>query len=102
MSPGAARSVRILRRGEVVSLGNVPPDRTLLELLRDDLHCTAVKEGCASGDCGACTVAVGERGADGRLRVRAVNSCIRLAHSVDGQAVWTAEDIAEPSPGQGA
>ena len=33
------------------TLANVPPDRTLLNVLRDDLHCTAVKEGCASGDC---------------------------------------------------
>ena len=86
--------LRIVRRGRVVALGNVAPDRTLLELLREDLHCTAVKEGCASGDCGACTVALAEPGDDGRLRWRAINSCIRLAHSVDGLAVFTAEDIA--------
>ena len=76
------------------TLANVPPDRTLLNVLRDDLHCTAVKEGCASGDCGACTVALAERGDDGRLHWRAINSCIRLAHSVQGMAVFTAADIA--------
>ena len=76
------------------TLANVPPDRTLLNVLRDDLHCTAVKEGCASGDCGACTVALAERGSDGQLSYRAINSCIRLAHSVQGMAVFTAEDIA--------
>ncbi|MDO5625335.1 MAG: xanthine dehydrogenase small subunit [Pseudomonadota bacterium] len=85
--------IRLLRRGRVVTVGNVAPDRTLLALLREDLHCTAVKEGCASGDCGACTVALAEA-VDGRVHWRAINSCIRLAHSADGMAVFTAEDIA--------
>ena len=86
--------LRLVRRGEIVVLAHVAPDRTLLELLRETLCRTSVKEGCASGDCGACTVAVGEIGPDGALRTQAVNSCIRLAHSVDGMAVWTAEDLA--------
>ncbi len=98
--------LRLVRRGQTVTLGNVAPDRTLLELLREDLRCTAAKEGCASGDCGACTVAVAERGEGGRLAWRAINSCIRLAHSVDGMALWTAEDIAgadgTPHPAQRA
>ena len=76
------------------ALPDVAPDRTLLEVLREDLGCTAVKEGCASGDCGACTVAVAEAEEGGRLHWRAINSCIRLAHSVEGMAVFTAEDIA--------
>ena len=76
------------------ALPDVAPDRTLLDVLREDLRCTAVKEGCASGDCGACTVAVAEAEEGGRLHWRAVNSCIRLAHSVEGMAVFTAEDIA--------
>ena len=84
--------IRFLRRGEIVSLSNVPPDRTLLEVLREDLRLTGTKEGCGEGDCGACTVVLGE--ADGnKLSYRAINSCIRLAHSVDGLAVWTAEDL---------
>lgn len=76
------------------ALPDVAPDRTLLDVLREDLRCTAVKEGCASGDCGACTVAVAEAEQGGRLHWRAINSCIRLAHSVEGMAVFTAEDIA--------
>ena len=87
------KTIRFLRRGEPVALGNVPPDRTLLEVLREDLACTGTKEGCGEGDCGACTVVVGEPDGDG-LRYRAVNSCIKLAHSVDGLAVWTVEDLA--------
>ncbi|MBI2772621.1 MAG: xanthine dehydrogenase small subunit [Burkholderiales bacterium] len=94
------RTIRFLRRGETVSLGNVPPERTLLEVLREDLGASGTKEGCGEGDCGACTVVVAEltpasRGeAEGRLQYRAINSCIRLAHSVDGMALWTVEDIA--------
>jgi xanthine dehydrogenase small subunit len=89
-----AKTIRLVRRGELVSVGNVPPERTLLELLREDLACTGTKEGCGEGDCGACTVVLGEA-VDGRLRYRAINSCIRLAHSVDGLALWTVEDLAE-------
>lgn len=84
--------LQFVHRGEIVRLGDIPPSRTLLEVLREDLQCTAVKEGCGEGDCGACTVVLGEA-ENGKLRYRAINSCIRLAHSVQGQAVWTADDL---------
>ena len=87
------KTIQFIRGGEVVALANVPPSRTLLEVLREDLGCTGTKEGCGEGDCGACTVVVGEA-EGGRLSYRAVNSCIKLAHSVDGQALWTVEDLA--------
>ncbi|WP_338820356.1 xanthine dehydrogenase small subunit [Acidovorax temperans] len=89
------RPLQFLRRGQPVALGNVPPDRTLLEVLREDLGCTGTKEGCGEGDCGACTVVLGEADGHGKVRYSAVNSCIRLAHSIDGMALWTAEDLAE-------
>ena len=84
--------LRFLRRGQVVTLDGVQTQRTLLDLLREDLHCTGTKEGCGEGDCGACTVVVGEE-KDGKLELRAINSCIRLAHSIDGMALWTVEDL---------
>ncbi|MDB5900841.1 MAG: xdhA [Ramlibacter sp.] len=87
------RTIRFFRRGELVSLDNVPPERTLLEVLREDLACTGTKEGCGEGDCGACTVVLAEAH-DGALKYRAINSCIRLAHSIDGMALWTVEDLA--------
>ncbi len=90
------QTLRFLRRDQVVSVRDVPPERTLLEVLREDLHLSATKEGCGEGDCGACTVVLGEA-VNGRLTYKAINSCIRLAHSVDGMAVYTAEDIVSPS-----
>jgi xanthine dehydrogenase small subunit len=89
--------LQFVRRGQTVTLRDVPPERTLLEVLREDLGCTGTKEGCAEGDCGACTVVVAEPVAAGdgqALRYSAVNSCIRLAHSVQGLALWTVEDLA--------
>ena len=91
----SVKTIRFLRRGEVVNLGNVPPDRTLLDLLREDLGLSGTKEGCGEGDCGACTVVLGQV-EGGALRFRAINSCIRLAHSIDGMALWTVEDLAAP------
>ena len=87
------QTIRFIRRGQSVALDNVAPSRTLLELLREDLACTGTKEGCGEGDCGACTVVLGELEGDG-LRYRAVNSCIKLAHSVNGMALWAVEDLA--------
>jgi len=93
-----SKTIRLVRRGELVSLTNVPPERTLLEVLREDLQCTGTKEGCGEGDCGACTVVLAEP-EGGALRYRAINSCIRLAHSVDGMALWTVEDLAAADGG---
>ncbi|MDP2417438.1 MAG: 2Fe-2S iron-sulfur cluster-binding protein, partial [Hydrogenophaga sp.] len=90
------RPLTFVRRGQSVTLRNVPPERTLLEVLREDLCLSATKEGCGEGDCGACTVVLGEAVGE-RLTYKAVNSCIRLAHSVHGMAVFTADDLAAPN-----
>jgi xanthine dehydrogenase small subunit len=90
-----SKTLSFLHRGQALRLGNVPPDRTLLEVLRDDLGLTATKEGCGEGDCGACTVVLTEL-VDGVPVHKAINSCIRLAHSVQGMAVTTAADMASP------
>jgi xanthine dehydrogenase small subunit len=88
----AESPLQFVRRGTVVSLSNVSPTRTLLQLLREDLGLNGTKEGCNEGDCGACTVVLAEKDGKG-LRYRAVNSCIRMARSIHGQALWTVEDL---------
>ena len=92
MTQLTTRPIRFIRRGQTQVLHGVPPDRTLLEVLREDLGATGTKEGCGEGDCGACTVVLGEA-REGRVHYQAINSCIRLAHSIDGMAVWTVEDL---------
>jgi xanthine dehydrogenase small subunit len=90
-------SIRFLLNGRLVEAAALPTE-TLLDHLREQQHCRGVKEGCAEGDCGACTVALGElEGAPGqeRLSWRAVNACIRFLPSVDGKEVVTAEGLAE-------
>jgi carbon-monoxide dehydrogenase small subunit len=64
---------------------SVPPETTLLKLLRESFNLTGAKLGCDVGDCGACTVIV-----DGKL----VNSCLMLAGQVDGLDVLTIEGLA--------
>ena len=82
-------------RGEIVTLPHVPPPRTLLQLLREDLNHSATKEGCNEGDCGACTVVLAELHGE-QVRYNAVNSCIRMAHAINGMALWTAADLTAP------
>jgi xanthine dehydrogenase small subunit len=85
--------VRFLLNGERVDVGDVSPQTTLLEYLREVRRLTGTKEGCAEGDCGACTVMLVES-RDGALAWRPVNACIRLLPSVDGKAVFTVESLA--------
>ncbi len=89
-----SRPLTFVHRGQLVTLSHVPPDRTLLELLREDLGLTGTKEGCGEGDCGACTVVLGDA-VHGRVRYQAVNACIRMAHSLNGMALWTVQDLAQ-------
>jgi carbon-monoxide dehydrogenase small subunit len=77
-------NVTLTLNGEVRT-AEVPPETTLLQLLRESFQLTGAKLGCDVGDCGACTVIV-----DGR----AVNSCLMLAAQADGRSVTTIEGLA--------
>src|SRR5690349_18051126 len=84
--------IHFLLNGERVDVAGVAPQTTLLEYLRDERRLTGTKEGCAEGDCGACTVVLAERAGE-VLRWKAINACIRLLPSVDGKAVFTVESL---------
>ncbi len=85
-------AIRFVLDGESVSVHANSPDTTLLDHLRERGLC-GVKEGCAEGDCGACTVAVGELDGEA-VQWSAVNSCIRYLPTVDGKAVLTVHGLA--------
>ena len=88
--------IRFFYRGAVRAVDGMPPTRTVLQHLREDLNCTGTKEGCAEGDCGACTVVVGALGADGVVSLKAVNACIQPLPALDGKALFTVEDLQQP------
>ncbi len=89
--------IRFLLDGERYELDNVDPTRTVLQFLREDLRRTGTKEGCAEGDCGACTVVIAELNRDGSdLSARAINSCIQFLPTLDGKELITVESLAGP------
>lgn len=86
-------SIRFLLNDKVVERRDVSPTETLLDFLRLDRKLRGTKEGCAEGDCGACTVLVG-RLFNGQLKYESVNACIRFVGSLDGCHVVTVEALA--------
>jgi xanthine dehydrogenase small subunit len=88
------KEIRFLRRGREVQLRDIAPSLTLLDYLRLTEHAVGTKEGCAEGDCGACTVVL-RKHVNGRLVYQPVNACILLAGQADGAEVITVEDLAD-------
>ncbi|MCR6500478.1 xanthine dehydrogenase small subunit [Shinella sp. CPCC 101442] len=86
--------LRFILNGKDVALRDVAPDHTLLDWLRLSRLLTGTKEGCAEGDCGACTVLVGRLTPEGGLVYEGVNACIRFMGSLDGCHVVTVEHVA--------
>ena len=87
--------IRFLLNDQPVDLSGFAPDLTLLDWLRLDRRLTGTKEGCAEGDCGACTVLVG-RMDNGILVYETVNACIRFVGSLDATHVVTVEHLNRP------
>ncbi|MFM0050074.1 xanthine dehydrogenase small subunit [Caballeronia grimmiae] len=87
------QTIRFFWRGAVREIADAPPTRTVLQHLRETELCTGTKEGCAEGDCGACTVVVGELGETGELALKAVNACIQFLPTLDSRALFTVEDL---------
>lgn len=88
----ARDAIRFWRNGQPVEVSGFHPRTTLLDYLRLQERRVGTKEGCAEGDCGACTVAVGRmRGR--RVHYEPVNACILLMGQVDGAEIVTVEDL---------
>ena len=110
------RAIRFFHQGAVVEVDRADSTRTVLQWLREDAHCSGTKEGCAEGDCGACTVIVAELAEKaeaigtpsaratrvGGLSLRTVNACIQFLPTLDGKALLTVEDLKPIAQAQGA
>lgn len=86
------QKIKYIHKGEIVTLENIDPTMTVLNYLRYNQALTGTKEGCAEGDCGACTVVLGEL-VEGKLRYQAVNACIQFLPTLDGKELITVEDL---------
>jgi len=93
----AERPLRFIHRGRTVSVGGVASTTSVLAWLREHQHCSGTKEGCNEGDCGACTVLVAELDAAGQVQLKPINSCIQFLPTLDGKALITVEDLADPA-----
>jgi len=80
--------------GRAVRLADVSPNLTLLQYLRDQ-HLTGSKEGCAEGDCGACSVVIANHDSHGRACYRSINSCLVPACLLAWRDVISVEGVAQ-------
>jgi xanthine dehydrogenase small subunit len=84
--------IQFLLNRELRTEHALDPNVTVLNYLREHVGKTGTKEGCASGDCGACTVVVGELDGE-RVRYRTLNSCLTFVSSLHGKQLITVEDL---------
>src|SRR4051812_19946475 len=94
--PSLMSAIEFRLNGQPVRVDSVSPNTTLLEWLRNS-GLTGSKEGCAEGDCGACSVAMVDRDARGKRCYRAINSCLVPLPLMAGRDIISVEGVACPS-----
>jgi xanthine dehydrogenase small subunit len=88
-------TVRFLLNNDVETIENIDPNLTVLQYLRDIQFKSGTKEGCASGDCGACTVVLAELDSDNlsQLHYKSINACITFVGNLHGKQLITVENL---------
>ena len=94
-------AIRFWLDGRIETVAGIDPTTSVLDWLRYRAHRTGTKEGCAEGDCGACTVVIGTLDGD-RIVYRAVNACILFMPMLDGKALFPVESLGGHHPVQDA
>jgi xanthine dehydrogenase small subunit len=106
--PAPLTQIQFYLNGDAVTLKQVDSTQTVLHYLREDARLCGTKEGCAEGDCGACTVMIGDvvqadaAGAAGAevANLRTVNACIQFVPTLHGKALYTIEALGTAHPAQ--
>lgn len=83
-------SLQFILNGQLTHLQHFDPSQTFLQYLRESKLLTGTKEGCAEGDCGACTVVVAIV-KQGRIQFKSINACIQFLPMLHGKAIYTVE-----------
>ncbi len=104
MMAKARNSIQFLLNGELREVNfsepQIKPTTTVLNYLRDHTGLKGVKEGCAEGECGACTVVIAEPDTRGGLGYRCINSCLLFLPMIHGKQLITVEHLARKENGR--
>ena len=85
-------SIEFLLNNELITINEANTNTTVLEYLRNYKNLKGTKEGCASGDCGACTAVIAEM-KNNKLKYKSINTCITLLYSLHSKQLLTVEYI---------
>jgi len=86
------KEINFILNNELVKIKDIDPNVTVLNYLREIKNLRGTKEGCASGDCGACTAVIAEL-VDNKLKYKSINTCIMFIYNLHGKQLITVEDL---------
>jgi len=86
------KEINFILNQDLIKINNIDPNTTVLNYLRENINLRGTKEGCASGDCGACTAVIAEINND-KLIYKSINTCIMFIYNLHGKQLITVEHL---------